>query len=576
MRIRTIKTTNTVQYAIIKDINRNGKRTTCIYENLGTLDKIRQRAGNQDPLVWLDNYVKELNRKSKEERMPIIIRKDPSKIIDKNIQTSFNVGYLFLQDIYYKLKLDKICNKIAEQYQFKFDLNEILSKLIYSRVLFPASKLKTLELSKRLLEQPTFDYQHIERALPVLCDNMDFIQSELYKNSNEYMERNNKILYYDCTNYYFEIEEENGLRQYGKSKENRPNPIVQMGLFIDGNGLPLAFDLTPGNTNEQTTLQPLEKKIIKDFEFSEFVVCTDAGLASNANRKFNNINNRKFVTTQSIKKLKKYLKDEALDLTKGWKLSGSSKTYNISKLRTDEKLIEKYRDKTFYKERWIKEDGLAQRLIITYCVKYQEYQKNIRNNQINRAKKIIASNPDKLKKPKTNDPKRFIKTLNVTKDGELAEKSIYAINQSVIDEEGKYDGLYAVCTNLEDPVEDIIKVNHRRWEIEESFRIMKTDFKSRPVFHSKDEMIKAHFLTCFLALVVFRYVEKKLDEKYTAPEIIDTLRDMNLKLENNDSYIPNYIRTDLTDDLHDKFGFRTDFEVVSEKNIKKILKQTKK
>ena len=576
MRIRTIKTTNTVQYAIIKDINRNGKRTTCIYENLGTLDKIRQRAGNQDPLVWLDNYVKELNRKSKEERMPIIIRKDPSKIIDKNIQTSFNVGYLFLQDIYYKLKLDKICNKIAEQYQFKFDLNEILSKLIYSRVLFPASKLKTLELSKRLLEQPTFDYQHIERALPVLCDNMDFIQSELYKNSNEYMERNNKILYYDCTNYYFEIEEEDGLKQYGKSKENRPNPIVQMGLFIDGNGLPLAFDLTPGNTNEQTTLQPLEKKIIKDFEFSEFVVCTDAGLASNANRKFNNINNRKFVTTQSIKKLKKYLKDEALDLTKGWKLSGSSKTYNISKLRTDEKLIEKYRDKTFYKERWIKEDGLEQRLIITYSVKYQEYQKNIRNNQINRAKKIIASNPDKLKKPKQNDPKRFIKTLNVTKDGELAEKSIYAINQSVIDEEGKYDGLYAVCTNLEDPVEDIIKVNHRRWKIEESFRIMKTDFKSRPVFHSKDEMIKAHFLTCFLALVVFRYVEKKLDEKYTAPEIIDTLRDMNLKLENNDSYIPNYIRTDLTDDLHDKFGFRTDFEVVSEKNIKKILKQTKK
>lgn len=576
MRINKTKSKNQEHYSIIQDINKNGKRTTRVYENIGNLEILKQRAGNEEPLVWLNNYVKELNRKSKEERMPIIIRKDPSKIIDKNIQTSFNVGYLFLQDIYYKLKLDEICNKIAEKYRFKFDLNEILSKLIYSRALFPASKLKTLELSKRFLEQPNFDYQHIERALPVLCNNMDFIQSELYKNSNEYIERNNKILYYDCTNYYFEIEEEDGLKQYGKSKENRPNPIVQMGLFMDGNGLPLAFDLTPGNTNEQTTLQPLEEKIIKDFECSEFVVCTDAGLASNANRKFNNINNRKFVTTQSIKKLKKHLKDEALDLTKGWKLSGSSRTYNISKLRTDEKLIEKYRDKTFYKERWIKEDGLEQRLIITYSVKYQEYQKNIRNNQINRAKKIISSNPDKLKKPKQNDPKRFIKTLNVTKDGELAEKSIYAINQSIIDEEAKYDGLYAVCTNLEDSVEDIIKVNHRRWEIEESFRIMKTDFKSRPVFHSKDEMIKAHFLTCFLALVVFRYVEKKLDEKYTAPEIIDTLRDMDLKLENNDSYIPNYIRTDLTDALHDKFGFRTDFEVISEKNIKKILKQTKK
>ena len=576
MRINKTKSKNMEHYSIIQDINKNGKRTTKVYENIGNFEKLKQRAGNEDPLVWLKNYVQELNKKEKENKMPVIIKKDPSKIIDKNVQSSFNVGYLFLQDIYYKLKLDEICSKIKNQHQFKFDLNDILAKLIYSRILFPASKLKTLELSKRFLEQPNFEYQHIERALPVICENMDFIQSELYKNSNEYMKRNNKILYYDCTNYYFEIEEESGLRQYGKSKENRPNPIVQMGLFMDGNGIPLAFDITPGNTNEQKTLQPLEEKIIKDFEFSEFVVCTDAGLASKANRKFNNKNNRKFVTTQSIKKLKSHLKDEALDLTKGWKLPGSTKTYNISKLRTDEKLIEKYKDKIFYKERWIKEDNLEQRLIVTYSVKYQEYQKNIRNNQIIRAQKIIESNPNKLKKPNQNDPKRFIKTLNVTKDGELAEKSIYTINQDVIDEEAKYDGLYAVCTNLEDSVEDIIKVNRRRWEIEESFRIMKTDFKSRPVYHSRDEMIKAHFITCFLALIIYRYVEKKLDERYTAPEIIETLRDMNMKLENGTSYIPNYIRTDLTDDLHSKFGFRTDFEVISEKNIKKILKQTKK
>ena len=576
MRIRTTKTTNTVQYAIIKDITKNGKRTTCIFENLGTLDKIKQRAGNEEPLVWLKNYLQELNIKEKENKIPVLIKKDPSKVIEKNVQSSFNVGYLFLQNIYYKLKLDKICNKITEQHQFKFDLNDILSKLIYSRIIFPASKLKTLELSKKFLEQPNFEYQHIERALPVICENMDFIQSELYKNSNEYMKRNNKILYYDCTNYYFEIEEESGLRQYGKSKENRPNPIVQMGLFMDGNGIPLAFDITPGNTNEQKTLQPLEEKIIKDFEFSEFVVCTDAGLASKANRKFNNKNNRKFVTTQSIKKLKSHLKNEALDLTKGWMLPGSNKTYNISKLRTDEKLIEEYRDKIFYKERWINEDGLEQRLIVTYSVKYQEYQKKIRNNQINRAKKIIDTNSIKLKKTNSNDPKRFIKTLNVTKDGELADKSIYSIDQNIIDEEAKYDGLYAVCTNLEDSVEDIIRVNKKRWEIEESFRIMKTDFKSRPIYHSRDEMIKAHFITCFLALIIYRYVEKKLDEKYTAPEIIETLRDMNMKLENECSYIPNYIRTDLTDDLHDKFGFRTDFEIISEKNIKKILKQTKK
>ena len=575
MRVKITKNKNTTHYTIIKDIYKNNKRTTCVYENLGTLDKIKDRAGDEEPLEWLKNYVAELNQKNKENSLPVIMRKNPNKLIEKNIQSSFNIGYLFLEDIYYKLKLNKICETITEQHQFKFDLNDILSKLIYSRIVFPASKLKTLELSKKFLEQPNFEYQHIERALPVICENIDFIQSELYKNSNEYMERNNKILYYDCTNYYFEIEQEEGLKQYGKSKENRPNPIVQMGLFMDGNGIPLAFDITPGNTNEQITLQPLEEKIIKDFEFSEFVVCTDAGLASKANRKFNDKNNRKFVTTQSLKKLKDYLKAEALDLTKGWHLPNETKTYNISNLRTDENLIKKYKDAVFYKERWIKEDGLEQRLIISYSVKYQEYQKNIRNNQINRAMKIIESNPNNLKKPRQNDPKRFIKTTNITDDGELADKSIYEINQSVIDEEAKYDGLYAVCTNLEDSVEDIIKLNHRRWEIEESFRIMKTDFKSRPVYHTKDEMIKAHFTICYLALLIYRYLEKKLDEKYTAPEIIETLRSMEVKLEGKDNYTPNYIRTDLTDDLHEKFGFRTDFEVMNIKNFKKIFKQIK-
>lgn len=576
MRINITKSKNQVHYSIIKDIVKNGKRTTCVYENIGSEDKLKLRAGEQNPTVWLKNYVNELNSKLRQESLPVIIQKNPNKVIDKNIQSSFNVGYLFLQDIYYKLKLNNICKQISERHQFKFDLNDILSKLIYSRIIFPASKLKTLELSRRFLEQPKFDYQHIERALPIICEEMDFIQSELYKNSCKYSKRNNKVLYYDCTNYYFEIEEGQGLKQYGKSKENRPNPIVQMGLFMDGDGIPLAFDITKGNTNEQTTLKPLEQKIIDDFHTSKFVVCTDAGLASTSNRKFNNTNNRKFITTQSIKKLKSFLKEEAVDLTKGWKLPNSEKTYDISKLRTDENLMEQYKDKTFYKERWIKEDGLEQRLIITYSVKYQEYQKNIRNHQIERAEKLMERNPQKLGKAKQNDPKRFIQIVNTTETGEVAQESHYSINQDIIDEEAKYDGLYAVCTNLEDSVEEIVKVNHRRWEIEESFRIMKTDFKSRPVFHSKDEMIKAHFVTCFLALTVYRYLEKRLDEKYTVTEIISTIRDMNMKLENQDSYIPNYIRTDLTDDLHSKFGFRTDYEVISEKKLKEIFKQTKK
>ena len=576
MRIKTTKSKNTLHYTIIKDIVNNGKRTTCVYENMGTIEKIKLRCGDEDPIVWLNNYVKKLNKKHKENTLPVIIQKNPNKIIDKNVQCSFNIGYLFLQDIYYKLGLNNICNEITDKYQFKFDLNDILSKLIYSRILFPASKLKTLELSKRFLEQPNFEYQHIERALPILCKENDFIQSELYKNSKNYSTRNNRVLYYDCTNFFFEIECEDDFRKYGKSKENRPSPIVQMGLFMDGDGIPLSCEITPGNTNEQTTLQPLEQKILDDFELSEIVVCTDAGLASKANRKFNDKNSRKFITTQSIKQLKGFLKEDALDLTKGWKLIGSDKTYNIEKLRTDSKLIEIYKDKTFYKERWIKEDDIEQRLIVTYSVKYQEYQKNIRNNQIERAKKLIEKNPKKIGKAKQNDPKRFIETMSTTTNGEVAEEVHYSINQNIIDEEAKYDGLYAVCTNLEDDVQKIIKVNHNRWEIEESFRIMKTEFNARPVFHTNEDAIKAHFLICFLSLTIYRYLEKKLNEKYTVGDIIDTLRNMNLKLDIPDNYSPNYIRTDLTDDLHDKFNFRTDYEILSEKNLKKICNLTKK
>lgn len=375
MRIRKTKSKNQEHYAIIYDVNIDGKRTTKIYENLGNYDNLKLRSQGSDPIEWLNKYVDSLNKKVKEDSLPAIIKLSPNKPIEKNKHIVYNGGYLFLQYIYYKLGLNKICDEITDKHQFKYDLNSILSRLIYARIIYPSSKLKTLELSKKFLEQPTFDLHNIYRALEVIANESDFIQSELYKNSLKFIKRNDRVLYYDCTNYFFEIEEESGLRQYGKSKENRPTPIIQMGLFLDGDGIPMSFDMFAGNTNEQITLKPLEEKIIKDFHSSKFVVCTDAGLASNTNRKFNNISGRNFITTQSIKKLKSYLKQWALDLTSGWRLYGSDKTYNISKLRESEELMEQYYDKTFYKERWINENGLEQRIIVTYSVKYQEYQK---------------------------------------------------------------------------------------------------------------------------------------------------------------------------------------------------------
>ena len=569
MRLKITKTNSATNYYIIKDIKKNGKRSTVIYERLGTEKEILERSNGEDIFTWMKNYIDNLNKNN--DTNDIIVKYSPQKIIDKNKQNLFNCGYLFLEKIYYDLKINKICEKISEKYSFKYDLNNILFNLLYGRIIFPSSKLATYNLSQKFIEQPNFELQHIYRALEVISKENDFIQSELYKNSLKYSKRNTGILYYDCTNYFFEIEQEEGLKQYGTSKEHRPNPIVQMGLFMDGDGIPLAFNITSGNTNEQTTLTPTEQKILDDFKLSKFIVCTDAGLASTANRKFNDKEDRAFITTQSIKKLKKHLKDWALEPT-GWSISGDTKKYNISKLEETDEI----QNKIFYKERWIKENGLEQKLIVTYCLKYKNYQQRIRNNQIERAKKAIESKSIKLDKCNQNDYKRFVAKTSITKDGEIAEDKILSLNLEQIKKEEQFDGFYGVCTNLEDDAEEIIKVNQRRWEIEESFRIMKSEFKARPVYLSRDDRIIAHFTTCFLSLVLHRYLEKMLDEKYTASEIISTLRDMNLVRNCDEGYIPAYTRTEITDYLHEKFNFRTDYEIVKNTNIKKIFKTIKK
>ena len=582
MRLKISKSKNVELLYVIKTVYIDGKQKTKTVERLGSVDELREKLNGEDPIKWAKKYIAELNRKEKEGTNEVLVKYSPVKEMPKNEQFSFNGGYLFLQKIYHKLGLHKICNNISDRHKFTFDLNSILSRLVYGRVIFPSSKLATCELSKRFIEQPHFDIHHIYRALSILSQESNFIQSSLYKHSLNVSKRNTGILFYDCTNFFFEIEQPDvdGLRQYGVSKEHKPNPIVQMGLFMDGDGVPLAFSINKGNTNEQVTLKPLEKTILSDFDLSKFVVCTDAGLASNSNRKFNTKGDRSFVTTQSIKTLKQSLKTWALD-PKGWRLPSSSKTYDISKLdeMLDNMCLEdklKAKSKVFYKQRWINENGLEQKLIITYSVKYRDYQKNIRQSQIERAKKLITSNPKRISKPRQNDFKRFIKKINCTKDGEVADKTVFSIDEDVIAKESIFDGFYGVCTNLEDDASQIIKVNKRRWQIEECFRIMKNEFKSRPVYLSRDDRIQAHFTTCFISLIIYRLLEKKLGEKYTCSEIINGLRDMNFLEIKGEGYVPAYTRTDLTDDLHETFGFKTHYQIVTAKKMKKIFRDTKK
>ena len=570
MRLQISKSKNASSLYVTKSIYVNGVSTSKVVEKLGTYDELKEKLNGEDPIEWAKAYVAELTRKEKEEKREVMVRYSPAKQIAKDEQKTFNGGYLFLQQIYHQLGLSKISKVISEKYKFTYNLDSVLSRLVYSRIIFPASKLATCEQSKLFMEQPEFELQHVYRSLEVLAKESDYIQSELYKNSLKICDRNKGILYYDCTNYFFETEQEDGLRQYGVSKEHRPNPIVQMGLFMDGDGFPLAFCINKGNTNEQVTLKPLEKKIISDFGLSRFVVCTDAGLASVANRKFNDIQDRAFITTQSIKKLKASLREWALDPT-GWKMSGSDVLYDLTELNEDSNL-----DLTFYKERWIKEKDLEQKLIVTFSTKYQKYQQSIRNRQVERAQKVIDTNPGKLKKCNSNDYKRFISKSHCTENGEVAENESYSIDTDLIAGEAAYDGFYAVCTNLDDDASAIIKVNQRRWEIEESFRIMKSEFKARPVYLQRDDRIEAHFTTCFISLMIYRILEKKLGEKYTCHDIVTGLRDMNFFEITGEGYLPTYTRTDLTDDLHDAFGFRTDYQIVNTKQMKKIFKDTKK
>lgn len=569
MKLTCSKSKNAATYYIQKSVRMGNKTTSKMVERLGSIEEIKARCGDADPIEWAKEYVKKLTMEERESRQGVLIKHSASKLIDKDVPRSANVGYLFLQNIYYSLGLHKICSEISERYKYNYNLNDILSLLVYSRIIAPGSKRSSLRQAQDFLEKPKCELHQIYRGLEILSKENDFFQSQLYKNSEKVFERNKGILYYDCTNYYFEIEEEDDFRKYGVSKEHRPNPIVQMGLFMDADGIPLSFSIFNGNENEQPSMTPLEKKILSNYGINRFVVCTDAGLSSTDNRKFNNIGNRKFVTTQSIKKLKGFLQNFCLS-DEGWHLEGSKKSYKLSELDEDADY-----EKTFYKERWIKEDDLEQHLIVTYSLKYKKYQQAIRERQIERARKFVDK-PAKLNKKKANDPKRFVIQDHCTNDGETASKTVTVLDESQIALEEKYDGFYAVCTNLEDNAPAIVRINQRRWEIEECFRIMKSEFKARPVYLSRKDRITAHFMTCFTALIIYRILEKKLEDNYTCEEIINTLKSMNMLIYPGDGYVPEYTRTDLTDSLHEAFGFRTDYEIVSQRNMKKICNSTKK
>ena len=574
MRVTTSKSKNSESFYITQSYtSAQGKSTSKTIRKLGTLADLSKQlhTDREGVLAWANEQARleTLKYKSEKEDATVMIPFHSNRFMDYHKQKLFSGGYLFLQSIYYGLKMDSICRKIKSRHKFEYDLNAILSDLIYTRVLEPSSKSSSFRAAKQFLEPPTYELHDVYRALSVLASEMDFIQSEVYKNSFFLGNRNDRILYYDCTNYYFEIEQEDGDKKYGKSKEHRPNPIIQMGLFTDGDGIPLAFSLFPGNQNEQKSLKPLETKILQQFGCEKFIYCSDAGLASEDNRVLNHMGQRAFIVTQSIKKLPAEDRAWALNKTDFKRLS-DDKVVDITNLTENDK------EQLFYKDEPFTTKKLHQRLIITYSPKYAAYQKAIRAEQISRAEKMVANGTLKKQRKNPNDPARFVNKVAVTNEGEKATIHYYLDLEKIAEEE-MYDGLYAICTDLlDDDVADILKVSEGRWQIEECFRIMKTDFSARPVYLRDENRIKAHFLICFLALMIYRFLVRKLNYKYTCEELLDTLKAMNFAEIQEQGFIPLYKREAITNDLHEACGFRTDYQFITKSRMKTIQKKSKR
>ena len=501
---------------------RKGKKTTSKnVRRIGRLSELKKEY--TDPIAHFRAEAKRLTDEGRSEssfEIPANLMLDPMK------KRRVMLGYIFPQSVYYSLGLDMVMRGIRNESKATYDFNRIMRDLIIGRVLSPLSKSSTYEKAFSFPEPPDYDLQHVYRSLSLMAKSFDLIEEKAFKGMKKYADVDTSVTYYDCTNFYFEIEEEDGFRTYGKSKENRPNPIVQMGLFLDRNGLPISMCINPGKTNEQKTMIPLEKLMTERFGIEKFVVCADCGLSGKRNLRFNSTENHGFVVTKSLKKVSEDVRARLMG-DGGWKRFGdaSGRLYSLKEIREDANL----RDVIFYHdERFaMGSDGFEERIVTTYCGRLREYQRSVRERQLQRAMELVRQG--KIRKGvNQNDVRRFIVVDSVTENGEVAEKKVFSIDRERFEEESEYDGFYAVTTDLDDDPGEIIRINRGRWEIEESFRIMKSDFDGRPVFVSREDRIRAHFLTCYLAFMIFRIIEQKLnkgDVRYTDPEILRTLRD---------------------------------------------------
>jgi len=596
---------------------RNGKKTST--RNVTRIGKHSELlAIDPDPLAYAKRKLLEANEAQKHNKLSMSFEIDFDEKLTATGDIAsksnlLNTGYIVLQKVYHDLAIADFFKAVQTSHKATFSCNDINRFLTYARILDPESKLGTFDKLDTYYEQPSFEYQHILRFMDILGKNYDGYIEHLFKNSGNIVPRDTSVCYFDCTNYYFEIETEDpdyidevtgeilkGFRKYGPSKQHQPLPLAQMGLFMDGNGIPISMCINSGSDNEQKCAIPLEKKITKMFGGERFIYCADAGLGSFSIRQYNSMGGRAFIVTQSIKKLSRQLKQAVFNDFDYTLLSVDSpvtikhmKDFN----RFDKNNLPLYSDFAYkvldvenavdlglYEEIVLKNGKtkkvkskavLKQRIIITFSRKAMEYQRHIRNAQIERARNILKYRAVEEVKKGPHDVTRFIKRTSVTNDGEEAVDH-YEIDQSVIDEEEKYDGYYALATNLDDDAKDILNINSQRYKIEDCFRILKTNFSARPVYHSKKNRIIAHFMVCYTALLIYRLLECKLDQygiHFTTDNILDTLKNMNVSNSQDIYYTATYRGSQVCTALNGLYGLGLDKKYYQPKELNKKIKK---
>ena len=593
---------------------RNGKKTTT--KNIKRLGKHSELLLiTDDPLEYAKNEVKKMNEEYRSGRSEFVVTMDfneriPSSDSPCSNSTSLNIGYLYLKDIYAKLNLSDFFKSVSSDRKITYDCNKICQFLTYARILDPASKYGTYDKLDTYYEKPQVEYQHMIRFLDILDRNSDQYLKHLFDNSENIVKRDTSVMYYDCTNYFFETEKPDeeivdevtgeiilGLRQFGISKENKTSPIVEMGLIMDSRGIPISMCIHPGNTNEQLTAVPLEKEVIKMTGNKKFTYCADAGLGSYNIRKFNDMGGRAYIVTQSVKKLGQEIKDIVFN-DSNYRLLSNDDAITLKEMRTfnkkDANNLSLYNDFAYkvipantamdtglYEEKVYKngrtkkvkaKGTLHQYIIVTFSRKMMEYQRTIRERQLERAKKLLRlKDPEKIKKG-PNDIRRFLKNTS-------SDTANYVLDMDKIHEEEKYDGFYAVATNLDDSAKDILAVAQNRYKIEDCFRIMKTNFDARPVFLRKPERIRAHFLICYTALLIYRLMECKLDDNLThvtTSNLIKTLRNMNVVNMDDMYYKSIYSGSQALDALERCFELQLNRKYYRPSDLNKIVKKFSK